>query len=419
MASLTGELETLSQAGIASISLASTPTAINVGGNVITAEGTLTFTNGTTEAIDQVSLSASNKANLSGLNKEAISVIQQVASGVAAKAIGAANAVADSISGIEAPLLVDNTNLSNSLTVTKPIVNYQYTGLQYTQGIGTGPTTFYGTFNLVSNQINIITPTYQVYKYAYPFGASGDWWWQTNTIASYSAPQSVQNTEQTVVTALSAVKTAATQVSTAAVDQESSGNAAVLADTSSAVAGSAADTSAMTAANTAETAWQKAFANIKSASSSLQNATSALGVSQTALNSIIITNTAYAAGIAFSDYANYLPSQQIDNAPVGFIGPAYSGQEYASSQDALEATYSFRDQSSAASSRLRGSGFSATANGDSPGMERAKRRPGKCRFDDNRDRQRPDCRWCRLGNDHRQHQAEHLHYFARRQCYDL
>ena len=43
-------------AGIASMSLASTPAAINVGGNLVTAEGTLAFSNGTTEAIDQVNL---------------------------------------------------------------------------------------------------------------------------------------------------------------------------------------------------------------------------------------------------------------------------------------------------------------------------------------------------------------------------
>ena len=72
----------------------------NVGGNLVLDTGTITFTDGTTEALDQVAFATQGGVALSGMNNDAIAVLQRVANGNEAKAVGDANAVANSIATI-------------------------------------------------------------------------------------------------------------------------------------------------------------------------------------------------------------------------------------------------------------------------------------------------------------------------------
>ena len=145
-----GELYTLAQLGIKSINVASTSEVTDVNGNVITAVGSLTFTNGTTEAVDDVVLASisSSGIQLSGQSSAALSVLKRTLNNSAANANGTAAADQAAITTALNVLTAPATVLTYDETHDKP--TFDGTGLDATK---INATTSLEGFIDVSNQI--------------------------------------------------------------------------------------------------------------------------------------------------------------------------------------------------------------------------------------------------------------------------
>lgn len=116
------ELLTLSQLGIQSINTASTAITETVGGNIITDIGSLTFTDGTTESIDNVILATITQQGtlpLHGQSASALTFMQKVLGGLPAKAEGMASADIDALEDVMKSLAVADSNLAADTLTNK------------------------------------------------------------------------------------------------------------------------------------------------------------------------------------------------------------------------------------------------------------------------------------------------------------
>jgi ELWxxDGT repeat protein len=344
-----GELETLTQAGIASIGLTSTPTGINVGGNIVTAEGTLTFTNGTAEALDQVAFASQSQSSPAISTASIVPVLTQVASGAEAQAIGQANALADFVAPALVQLATVSTDLTATMTAPKPTI---------TEPEGSITSSSLVSIPLNASQIYIVTVTDQLVIYVPPGETfTEDTVDGTTTTTAINAPAAAQQSEQTVANALVAVEAASLQVATAAAAQEQSDNDAVLTYTSGAATGSTAANTAAAAATMAATAWQTAIADMAIAQADLQTATTTVASSQSIVNAAALPaglTAAAALDTALSNEDQAAPYLQLGEAvPSSLLAP-YTGTEYATTEDAVQALYSFQEQSAAVTALATG-----------------------------------------------------------------
>jgi hypothetical protein len=274
-----GELYTLPELGIQSINVASTPVTENIGGNLVTAVGSLTFTNGTTEAVDDVTFATQAQASvpsLSGTSATALAFLSRVLEALPAQAGGTAAAVYSTIeTAIGTIGAADATTTADLKRATKPKVDGQ---------------------TLNETQIEIVS-------------AAGQ-------LSAVAAPQAVQQVESVLAGALGSLATAADDVHTAAGEQTQSEQAAITATVQNAPLGGTIDLFAAQTAGTTEAAWQTAFSALVSASAALQNATNSVTSAQTTLNGAVLANGAkYATSWDALEAADAFNEQQ---ASAGF-----------------------------------------------------------------------------------------------------
>ncbi|MDR3424329.1 MAG: hypothetical protein P4L50_01750 [Anaerolineaceae bacterium] len=327
-----GELETLSQAGISSINLASTSSSINVGGNLITNVGSLTLSNGSTEAVDQVAFASQGYITLSAGNTDALSVLQQVASGNEASVVGSAAAIENSMTNTLSSLTAINNALI-SLNTAKPSID----GLSFS-----------------TSGVNIITATYQV-GWAYDqYTGGNDFINQNVQNTVVNAPLAAGQSETAVVSALNAMEKAAQDVSSAAVFQSQADSSAVYVNSMNAMVGSTAENGAVSAADVSEAAWQTAMSDLVLTAAALPSAAAVVEASQAIVNDAVITGQtiAQAASEAEAEYDN--PSTQFTWNGNNWVAQPHSGVDYATNEDALQAEYSFSEQQEAAQALVSG-----------------------------------------------------------------
>jgi len=120
-----GTLYSLSQLGITSIGTGSTAANVNVGGNTITATGTFTFSDGTTQAIDQVTLAdlTSSGIRLNGTSAAALAFTSRVAQGGAAQAKGVVTADKTSLASAISALTAPASTLAHDEATFKPTLH--------------------------------------------------------------------------------------------------------------------------------------------------------------------------------------------------------------------------------------------------------------------------------------------------------
>lgn len=243
-----GELESLSSLGIKSIGLSTRTTLENVGGNIITEVGTVTFNNGTTETIDDVRFATGGGAGVTSLNGESASALayfSQVMEGLPAQAVGTANSVAAALNERLAAIQASDIQLqSDEAGASKPGA-------------------------LAANLIYTVSSSNKI-------------------VASSNAPAVVQQATSTVNSALGLVISAASDLATAVNNQSASNTDALIANVENTAIGSTDDAAAVKAAGQAEVSWQKVFNDMIGAAAGLQSSTAATTASQVSVNSLVL-----------------------------------------------------------------------------------------------------------------------------------
>ena len=254
-----GELYSLSQLGISSINLASSANLENVGGNLVTAVGSLTFADGSTEAIDDVTFGSGatpQASQLQGQSAAGFAYLNQVLQALPAQAEGGAAAVATQLGIAAQSVATSETQVGNDMTSgTKVNPNGGFLNLWQIN---------------ISDEIN-------------------------GSLYTYSVPVSppVYSASDAVRLALVAEQGTAQSVQAAASDQAQSELDAVTADVEDAQVGSPADQAATTATNITEAAWQQAFTNLVNVSAQLQAPVAQLSNAQTQLNYALLPSKHY------------------------------------------------------------------------------------------------------------------------------
>ena len=243
----------LASLGIQSIGLTSTPTNKNAGGNVITAIGNLTYSDGTTGALEQVTLASPQstaKVALQGTSTASLAYLARVQEALPSKAGGVAQAVSSALSGALTPLTTADATLASTISSAgKPKFNGQ---------------------TLLAGDIYVVS-------------ASGQ-------LSDNTAPAAVRQAEWVVQSAVTAVQTAAQQIATATANQTAAELAAVTANLENAMVGLTGDVKALNAAATAENSWQTALATLATASANFSMAATSLSTAQNSLNGVVLAN---------------------------------------------------------------------------------------------------------------------------------
>jgi len=277
-----GELLSLSQLGIQSINLSSTAASETVGGNLVTAVGSLAFANGTTEAIDDVTFATAPTAAVAALNgtsATALGFLQQAQRDLPAQAQGAAAAAAATVfTAIQSLASPDGVLANDEAIAVKK----------------------FGSQTLSNGSVFVV-----------PAGGQP---------TALSGLATVRTADSTTASALQTLDDAAQDFKAAAGDQVTSETAAITANIENAVLGSADDVAAAKDAATTEGAWQPAFARLVQADTALQNASSALGTAQSFVQSTVLANGTKFATTADAKEAEDAAAEQKASAEALAIG---------------------------------------------------------------------------------------------------
>ncbi|MEW6438247.1 MAG: calcium-binding protein [Pseudomonadota bacterium] len=287
-----GELYTLAQLGITSISLASTTVNQTVNGNEVISAGSYTLSNGTTRSIDDVGLTTANDSGGSAggtMSQAALDFVELAAAGLPAQAAGQASAAA-------AAIAAEPTSLASEISAI--------TALQVNR---------YFEQNGESEPFLELPAPDTVMTYSETYSAGLVTYKSGIYLSENTAPQDVITALDAIGGAVTSVGTAANGVATAANAMSAAQTAAVIADTAPTASAIA---NALSAAETAETDWGNAIAEFISA-----NATA------TAVGGLIATAQNDLSALAPANYNQ--------------TGNAANGLSYASSTDALLAAASF------------------------------------------------------------------------------
>ncbi|WCM18705.1 hypothetical protein NDK50_14810 [Paraburkholderia bryophila] len=266
----------LSEFGIKSINVVSAATNQIVNGNSISATGTVTFTNGSTEPIDDVNFQGTTtpqiaSQGLSGNSGTALGFYSRVLEYLPAKAEGTAQQIAqttESLASWASDLLSVGTG---SDTLSKGTL-YDVNDVSVVNGD-----------TLVYNEAD---PSYGTYlnldqKHIYMLTAAGS--------VDYNDESAITDANAAVspvTQELTRIEAAATAVQAAATAQSNSESAAMAADTSNAAIGSAPDQGAAADAASTEQSWLTAFTYLAATLNSMPDASNALSTAAASLEQI-------------------------------------------------------------------------------------------------------------------------------------
>lgn len=269
----------LSELGIQSINVVSTATNQNVNGNWISATATVTFTDGSTEPIDDVSFEGTAKPQiasqgLSGNSGAALGFYSRALEYLPAKAEGTAQQIAQT-TGSLASWASSLPGLDSDSTAT-----LSRGSLEDVNDISV-----VGGDTLVYNEAD---PTYGTVlnlddAHIYMLEANGSV--QYNSASIYADFNAAANS---VAHELTMIDATATAVAGAATAQSNSESAAMAADISNATIGSPQDQGAAADAASTEQSWLTAFTYLASTLNSIPNATQALNTSAADLEQIVL-----------------------------------------------------------------------------------------------------------------------------------
>jgi len=266
-----GELVSLSSLDIQSLSVSSTATNQVVNGNTISSVGSLTFANGSTEAVDDVNFEGSvpeaSTPALTGESAVALAFYSRVLEYLPAEAEGTAQQIAQSVSTVA--LWAEEVGSGSTDTLSK--------GTLY----DVNDVAVVGGDTLVYNEAS---PTYGNileldYNHIYILTADGH-------VESGDAPEVVGMADNSVAQVLTSIEGAAQAVQAATKAQSNSEDAAMTADMSNADIGSTSDQGAAGAAAATEQAWLAAFTSIAAALNALPTTTTALTAAAAAVAQI-------------------------------------------------------------------------------------------------------------------------------------
>ena len=292
-----GELHSLTSLGIQSISVTPTPVQRPVGSNLITEVGTVTFTNGKTEAIDDATFAslAVTPASiaLSGQSSKSLQLLSKVTQGVDAQAQGEAKAVATKASS----LLASNTAIEQGLI----------THMGQAPSRGTSHVTNGIVIQLSGKDSKGRAITAQ---------------------EVISAPAATKQASDSVRFALSQIQSAASAIASASHNESQSDSAAVSANLQNSIIGSTQDVQARSAAKVTEGNWNSAFVGLASAVNALQSASTNVLTAQSVLNQVSLTSLPSGGSATWSS-AKFLTSWDAQ------LAADASATQNASSQDVV------------------------------------------------------------------------------------
>jgi autotransporter passenger strand-loop-strand repeat protein len=264
-----GELLSLSALGIASIQVASSASSVSVGGNQITAVGSLSFADGSAEAIDQVTFAnAPNEAvRLAGTSAPSLQLIQRALEGLPGAAAGDAEAALQSMNAYASTL---ESGVSKLLTDLDTARGKKYeadpafipdpnspAGYDDVRGYQAPEIIFVGSGVLKGGQAFYSPQLLTTFEPQQPAGLN-----RINSSPLALGEYGTSPLLQSYLDGDKGIAQAATALETAAKDQARAEALAVKANTDNAVVGSAGDAAAANAAAVSESAWQKAFSDL-------------------------------------------------------------------------------------------------------------------------------------------------------------
>lgn len=303
-----GELHSLSDLGITSISLQSTQVNQNVGGNVVESTATYSMANGTTRAIDDIGLatSAAGTIGATGISAAgALAVGEYVSKGYAATGAGQAQAIANGLQGV----LVD---FSGAIAT----IQAWYTTSRIEVGASD---TLHETG--VPQYISAIGTT----------AVAGAKAWQGEYIVNSTAPEdTVQSLNDIGALKPVAVNTA----NTIATGANAIMSAEVAAERADLTGASADGTAAQTAARTANTAWGNAIAGYLNTAAQVAGLSQELSNVASELNALVPVSYAVSGNLA-NGYS-YFSAGDAQFAADTFSGFVAGEQSFAALKDGLD-----------------------------------------------------------------------------------
>ncbi|MEN2470076.1 calcium-binding protein [Burkholderia sp. GS2Y] len=267
-----GELKTLESLGIKSIGVTATPTNQNVAGNVITATGVLTFADGRTEVVDNVTFGSlptpPSAPQLDGQSAASLAFYSRVLAYRTTQARGVAQAVAQAMPSLEygVPLWGMSQDIQRD--------PYGKGGLLNTSGVHVvnGALSYDGP-------ASSWTPLRLDNEHIYILGADGN-------VRVNEAPHLLAGASSSISNALTAMEAAAQAVVAAAGNQSASEGAAMSANMQNAALGSASDVGAMASAAVTEQSWRSALTSVSVAWGAMTRATADLTSSGAAVSAL-------------------------------------------------------------------------------------------------------------------------------------